>query len=114
MESMIRGIRIMRRITDMAAFDNYRGEEISPGRHVESDEDLADYVRENCMTMYHPTTTCRMGIDETAVVDPASLKVRGLDGLRVIDASVMPTVVSGNTLAATVCVAEKGADLIKG
>jgi choline dehydrogenase len=79
----------------------------------ESDEDLAAHVRHNAQTIYHPTSTCRMGIDDLAVVDP-ELRVRGVEGLRVVDASIFPSVPRGNTNAPTIAVAEKAADLIRG
>jgi len=113
MEILVRGVRIMRQITDQAAFNAHRGEEVAPGRAVETDEDVAAYIRRNCMTMYHPTSTCKMGGDPMAVVSPSSLIVHGLENLAIVDASVMPAVISGNTFAPTVAVAEKAADLIK-
>jgi len=113
MEVLVRGVRIMRQITDQPAFNPHRGEEVAPGRAVERDEDIAAYIRQNCMTMYHPTSTCKMGIDRMAVVSPSSLLVNGLENLSIVDASVMPAVISGNTFAPTVAVAEKAADLIK-
>ena len=89
----------------------YVGEEFLPGEETQSDEEWLDYIRNNAGTTYHPTSTCMMGQHERAVVDP-ELRVRGVEGLRVIDASIMPTVVSGNTNAATIMIAEKGADMI--
>jgi choline dehydrogenase len=75
--------------------------------------DIAEYVRGSAETLYHPTGTCRMGSDDAAVVDE-SLRVRGVDGLRVVDASVMPNVVRGNTNGPTIMIAEKAADLVRG
>lgn len=113
MQNLVRGIHIMRKITDQPAFKTHVGEEIEPGRDVQSDDDLRNYIKSHCMTMYHPTSTCAMGTGADAVTDPASLRVHGMEGLRVIDASVFPCVTSGNTMAPTVAVAEKGADLVK-
>ena len=79
----------------------------------DSDDDLIAHIRQNVQTLYHPVGTCRMGTDELAVVDP-ELRVRGVDGLRVVDASVMPTVPRGNTNAPVIALAEKAADLIRG
>jgi choline dehydrogenase len=87
--------------------------EYQPGPDVRTDEALLDYARDNGGTVFHPTSTCRMGTDAMAVVDP-ELRVHGIQGLRVVDASVMPTVVSGNTNAATIMIAEKASDMIRG
>ena len=113
MQNLVRGIHIMRRITDQPAFKDHVGEEMEPGRDVQTDDELRNYIKTHCMTMYHPTSTCAMGTGPDAVTDPASLRVHGMAGLRVIDASVFPCVTSGNTMAPTVAVAEKGADLVK-
>jgi choline dehydrogenase len=86
-------------------------EEFLPGPSAESDEDWLDHIRQTAGTTYHPTSTCMMGSHERAVVD-AALRVHGIEGLRVIDASIMPTVVSGNTNAAAIMIAEKGAEMI--
>lgn len=94
-----------------SAFDDIRGMEIAPGVDTRSDRDLEDFVRRAASTTWHPAGTCKMGIDERAVVDP-ELRVHGIDGLRVVDASIMPTIVGGNTNAPTIMIAEKAADLI--
>ena len=113
MQRLIRGIEIMRTITDQPAFRDHAGEEVEPGRDVRTDDELRAYVKSHCMTMYHPTSTCAMGTDRMAVTDPLTMKVHGLDGLRIADASVFPCVTSGNTMAPTVAVAERAADLIR-
>lgn len=106
-------IRLGRRICADDAFDPFRGKEILPGADLASDEALDNYLRQYTSTAHHPIGTCRMGSDALSVVDPA-LKVRGVDGLRVVDASVMPDLTSGNTNAPTFMIAEKAADLIRG
>jgi choline dehydrogenase len=90
----------------------YCGAEILPGAHIESDDELLDYARQKGSTVYHATCTCKMGSDQMAVVDD-QLRVHGLERLRVIDASVMPTVTSTNTNAPTIMIAEKGAEFIR-
>ncbi|MCZ4351018.1 choline dehydrogenase [Roseovarius aestuarii] len=107
------GLRLTRRLVSQPAFDPYRGEEIQPGAHMDSDEHLDAFVRARVESAYHPVGTCRMGTDPNAVVDGAG-KVRHVDGLRVIDASIMPDIVSGNTNAPTIMIAEKMADAIRG
>ena len=87
------------------------GEEIAPGAHLVSDDELLDWVRHNAETTYHPVGTCKMGPDAMAVVDP-ELRVHGLSGLRVADASIMPTLTSGNTNAPCIMIGEKCADMV--
>ena len=94
------------------AFDDIRGKEIAPGANLRSDADIESFVRRTASTTWHPVGTCKMGNDEMAVVDPR-LRVRGIEALRVVDASIMPTIVSGNTNAPTVMIAEKAADLLR-
>jgi choline dehydrogenase len=113
LEVMRAGIRIAREVFRQAAFDPYRGEELDPGAAATSDADLDAYVREKAEADYHSVGTCRMGRDALSVVDER-LRVHGLEGLRVVDASVMPRIVSGNTNLATIMIAEKGSDLILG
>ena len=110
---MRRGIRMTRELLAQPAFDEFRGEEHAPGGACQSDEELDAWIRETACTMYHPVGTCRMGEDDGAVVTP-ELKLRGMDGLRVVDASIMPTLVRANTNAATLMLAEKAADAILG
>jgi choline dehydrogenase len=112
LEGLLGGLEIARRIAAADALAEFRGEELGPGPGNWGEEALRDYVRENVVTFFHPVGTCRMGNDENAVVD-AELRVRGVRGLRVIDASVIPTLLNGATHAATVMIAEKGADLLK-
>ncbi|MGB6451474.1 MAG: GMC family oxidoreductase N-terminal domain-containing protein [Steroidobacteraceae bacterium] len=112
-ERMIRGIRAAREIYSCEPLKSLVVREIAPGPEIVSDAQLEDYIRRTGEITQHPVGTCRMGLDERAVVD-AELKVRGIAGLRVVDASVMPNVPGGNTNAPTIMVAEKGADLIRG
>jgi choline dehydrogenase len=109
--TVVEGLKLVRRLMRTAAMKPYVLAEHAPGERVQTDADWLAYAREVGGTVYHPTSTCRMGQDPLAVVDE-QLRVRGLQGLRVVDASIMPNVVSGNTNAATVMVAEKAADLI--
>jgi choline dehydrogenase len=109
---LVEGIRILRRIATAPAFDGFRAAEQRPGDAVSSDDEILDYARRTAATMYHPVGTCRMGADLEAVVDPG-LRVNGIGGLRVVDASVMPSLVSGNTNAPTIMIAEKAAELIR-
>tara|TARA_R110001606_G_scaffold83958_4_gene191302 strand:+ start:23977 stop:25575 length:1599 start_codon:yes stop_codon:yes gene_type:complete len=113
MEGMVRGVKAMRGIMAQEALAPWRGTEIFPGEQVQSDEQIRGFLREKCDNIYHPVGTCKMGNDDQAVVD-ADLKVHGLEGLRVVDASIMPTLIGGNTNAPTVMIAEKAADKILG
>ncbi|MTC36756.1 choline dehydrogenase [Providencia alcalifaciens] len=106
-------IRITREIMAQPALDPYRGEEISPGKHIVTDEQLDAFVRERAETAFHPCGTCKMGLDEMAVVDGEG-RVHGLENLRVIDASIMPLIITGNLNATTIMIAEKLADKIRG
>jgi choline dehydrogenase len=109
------GFKMVREVAGQKALLAIRGEEVEPGASVQTDEEIDAFIRKNAETIYHPVGTCRMGAagDPMAVVD-AELKVQGLAGLRVIDASVMPTLVGGNTNAGTIMIAEKAADMILG
>jgi choline dehydrogenase len=110
-ETIVAGVKAMRRIFQAPAMARHIAEEIEPGAACGNDDDLLDFIRRRGSTVYHPVSTCRMGQDTLAVTDER-LRVRGLEGLRVIDASIMPAVVSGNTNAATIMIGEKGADMI--
>jgi choline dehydrogenase len=110
--AMLTGLRLIRRIAQARALAPFRGEEIWPGQAVQSEQQLRAYLRERVETLYHPVGTCKMGNDPLAVVD-AELRVHGLTGLRVIDASIMPSIISGHPNAPTIMIAEKAATLIK-
>ena len=110
---MIDGWRIARQIRETEPFKSLIEEQVMPGPDGETEEGFKEYVRNNASTVYHPCGTARMGTDARAVTDPASLKVRGLENLRVVDASVMPMVPSSNIHPATIMVAEKASDAIK-
>ncbi|WP_446902749.1 GMC family oxidoreductase [Burkholderia sp. YIM B11467] len=112
LERLAKAVQICRDIGNRPAFDEWRAREVLPGPDGDDDATLREYVRRACMTYHHMAGTCKMGIGADAVVDP-ELRVRGLTGLRVADASIMPDVVSGNTNAPTIMIGEKAADLIK-
>jgi len=110
-DNVVAGLKLMRSVMSQPAMRRYIAEERQPGESCASDADLLAFARDNGTTVYHPTSTCRMGSDPAAVVDER-LRVRGVERLRVIDASIMPTVVSGNTNAAAIMIGEKGADMV--
>jgi choline dehydrogenase len=110
----VEAIRVARHILNQSAFDPFNAGELSPGPNVETDEEILAWVAKDGETALHPSCTCRMGTDELSVVDPDTLRVHGLRGLRVVDASVMPYVTNGNIYAPVMMVAEKAADLILG
>lgn len=110
-KTLVNGIRVARKILAASAFDAYRGEEIHPGIAAQSDASILEKCKERLGLVYHPVGTCKMGNDLMAVVDD-QLKVHGIENLRVIDASIMPTIISGNTNATTIAIAEKAADMI--
>ena len=111
LDVMVKGFRAARQVFAAPAFDRYRGREMFPGEEIQGLWEIQAFIRERAETIYHPVGSCKMGADDMAVVDDR-LRVRGLEGLRVIDASVMPTIVGGNTNAPTMMIAEKGADMI--
>jgi choline dehydrogenase len=109
---MVECAKLARELLAQPAFDPYRGAPIHPARSDLTDAELIEFIRAKAETVYHPVGTCRMGLDDGAVVDPA-LRVCGLEGLRVIDASVMPTLIGGNTNAPTIMMAERASDLVR-
>lgn len=108
---LVNGIRQLRKILAAPAFDGYRAEELNPGIEAETDDAIFDKIKQHIGLVYHPVGTCKMGHDAMAVVN-TELKVHGVKGLRVVDASVMPTLISGNTNAPTIAIAEKAAEMI--
>lgn len=111
-DTMLRGLKIGRQVTRAASFARYRAVEVQPGQEAQTDAALIDYLRRAAATVHHPCGSCRMGPDALSVVD-AQLRVRGIEALRVADASVFPRLVGGNTNAAVVMIAEKAADMIR-
>ena len=107
----VEGVKLARRIAATPSMQPFVAEEYRPGPAAASDEELLEFVRNHGATIFHPVGTCRMGADEAAVVD-SRLRVHGTSGLRVVDASVMPTLVSGNTNWPTIMIAEKASDMI--
>ena len=112
-EPLMRGLALARRIAAASSFARYRASEVAPGPGVTGESGLADYVRRTATTVHHPVSSCRMGVGADSVVDP-QLRVRGIEALRVVDASVFPSVVGGNTNATVVMIAEKASDLMLG
>jgi len=110
----VEAVRAARAILNQPAFDPYNGGELSPGPSVQSDGEILEWVARDAETALHPSCTCRMGTDELSVVDPSSMRVRGLDAIRVVDASVFPFVPNGNIYAPVMMVAERASDLILG
>jgi choline dehydrogenase len=113
LKRMIEAARLSRDLFDQSAFDAYRGEPVFPERRISTDAEYTDFIRRKAETIYHPVGTCRMGNDNHAVVD-SELRVRGVEGLRVVDASVMPSLPTGNTNAPTIMLAERASALIRG
>ncbi len=110
--ALLVGVKLAREIASQPAFAPFRGKEFLPGEAVQTGDQLVNYIREYCETLYHPVGTCKMGVGPDAVVDP-ELRVHGLEGLRVADASVMPKIVGGNTNAAAILIGERAADFIR-
>jgi choline dehydrogenase len=110
----VEAVRVARDILNQPAMNPFNGGELSPGASVETDEQILAWVARDGETALHPSCTCRMGTDEMSVVDPDTMRVRGLEGLRVVDASAMPYVTNGNIYAPVMMIAEKAADLILG
>jgi choline dehydrogenase len=113
MQVLLEGLALGRELYHTHAFDDMRGAEILPGAHVTSEQDLRAYIRNTLATVWHHCGSCKMGRDVMSVVDP-QLRVYGVTGLRVIDASVMPTITASNTHSTCIMIGEKGADLILG
>jgi len=112
--TLVEGIKVARSIFADSAFDDLRGSEMLPGPDVATDDEILAYLRAEALTVYHPVGTCKMGTDAMAVTDPASLKVRGTDNLRVADASIMPTLIGGNTSAPSMMIGEKVSRMVLG
>ena len=110
----VEAIKVARKILSQAAFSEINAGEISPGRRVKTDAEILDWIRSDAETALHPCGTARMGIEEDAVVDPETMNVHSIEGLQVVDASVMPFITNGNIYAPTMMIAEKAADLILG
>jgi choline dehydrogenase len=110
----VEAVRVARRLLNQPALEPFNGGETSPGAAVESDEEILAWVARDAETALHPSCTARMGVGEDSAIDPLTMRVHGLDGLRVVDASVMPYVTNGNIYAPVMMLAEKAADLIAG
>jgi choline dehydrogenase len=112
LETLVAGFKIMRPLAATKALAPFVGKEFEPGPQVHSDEDIRAFIRNRAETLYHPVGTCKMGVDSLAVVDP-QLRVHGIQGLRVADASIMPLIPNGNTNAPSIMIGEKAADLLQ-
>ena len=110
---MRQSFHLAREVIAQPAFDPYRGREVNPGADVASDDGIDAFVRDHVQSSYHPSGTCKMGTDKMSVVDP-ECRVHGLEGLRVVDASIMPAIPSCNLNSPSMMIGEKGADLIRG
>ncbi|MDE0171746.1 MAG: choline dehydrogenase [bacterium] len=113
-QDWVEAVRFVRYLLNQPAFDDYNGGELSPGPEVSTDEEILAWVARDAETALHPCGTARMGTDTMSVVDPGSLRVHGMEGLRVVDASVMPTITNGNIYAPVMMIAERAADLVLG
>lgn len=109
---LVEAVKKAREVLASPEFDSVRGEEMAPTPSIQTDEQILAYLRETASTVYHPVGTCKMGVDELAVVNPHDLKVKGMQNLRVMDASIMPKLISGNTSAPSMMIGEKGARMI--
>ena len=110
-DTLVDGVKLIRKLMQSAPMKEFCDLEIQPGLNYSSDEDILNFIRDKAETVYHPVGTCKMGFDENAVVDK-NLKVHGIQGLRIADASIMPTLISGNTNAACMMIGERCADFI--
>ena len=110
-DTLVEGVRLIRKIMGSKTMKEFCGEEMQPGESFNSDEKILQFIRDKAETVYHPVGTCKMGFDQESVVDK-NLKVHGITGLRIADASIMPTLVSGNTNAACMMIGERCADFI--
>ena len=110
----VEAVRCVRRVLGQPAFAELDGGEVSPGPEVQTDEEILAWVARDAETALHPSCTCRLGVDKDSVVDPRTMRVHGLEGLSVVDASVMPYVTNGNIYAPVMMIAEKAADLLLG
>jgi choline dehydrogenase-like flavoprotein len=111
MEKMVKGVKAGLDVLGQPALDQYRGKRLVPSYELNNDDDIRKFIHEAAETIYHPVGTCKMGNDDMAVVNDR-LQVQGIEGLRVVDASIMPTLIGGNTNAPTMAIAEKAADMI--
>ena len=109
---MLRGMRLIRALTETESLGRVIEDEVYPGRAVQTDEQMMDFIRQNAWTVFHPCGTCRMGSSPQESVVDSKLRVHGLQGLRIADASVFPTIPTGNTNAPAIMVGEKASDLI--
>jgi choline dehydrogenase len=113
-QDWVDAVRAARKILSQPAFEEIAGDELSPGLDIETDQAILEWVKSDAETALHPCGTAKMGCDSMSVVDPKTMEVHGMSGLRVVDASVMPSITNGNIYAPTMMIAEKAADLILG